>query len=270
MKQLKTICVVLALAMTAVVANANTIPYITFEGYKSGEGAPPGPVGGAIGSSATGPQEPFYGSYAYWYMDGWNHAPRVDPAQYSGLWAPGGHAGTGTVAQGWNSLDNANPGYYVFDFEGYVFDSTSYDTDEESPTYMHEYRQYDGTGGIWTIIDISGGETGVIVGGGTLGTMLMDIYYGTGPYIMATGTVTATDDGGAFYNELMTRWGTPLLTYTLYCGEPPIQAENLGADLDQQWAIYGCGMTLMPVPEPTTVCLLGLGCLALIRKRRSA
>ena len=289
MKQLVNCLAALTLAFGLAIAgagNAEAVTSLTFEGYKVGDGAPP--EGGVIASIADGPQDPWFGSYAYHYLDGWNHNPRVDPDQYDGVgetqWLPGGHAGTGTAAQGWTSLLNGDPGRYVYDFQGYEFDHNFYYWEANGifpgdPKYGHEDRWYQrmagGGEGTWEIFDT--GPGGGSVASGTLGdSFYMDIFYdplngGANAYIAGKGTITAVDDGGAFYTELMTRWGSPVLNFTTFTAEPPVQAENWGAPLGQQWAIYGSEITVTAVPEPASMLLYGIGVLGLgfYRRRKS-
>ncbi len=276
--ELKTFITVVIL-MALITANAGAaIPSMVFEGYEAEEGAPPPPIGGTIGSHATGDSDPWFGTIAYWYMDGWNHAPRVPEEEYSEIWTAGGHAGQGTAMQGWTSLINDEPGRYVIDFSGYEYTSSVFHEDMGDPLFGHEDRLYhrmtDAGEGRWQILDTTAGTS---VASGTVGDVLaMDIFYDPlnvlnpnwDPYVRGTGTIIAENDGGAFYNELITRWGTATLNFTGFTDEPPIQAENPGADPEDAWAIYGTMWTVTPIiPEPATICLLGLGALSLIKRK---
>jgi hypothetical protein len=259
MKRFGFVIILLLLAMS-VTTQASAATSITFEGYKSGEGTPS--PGGVVGSSATGPTDPWYGSYAYIYMDGWNdHSPTE-------------HAGQGTYAQGWTSLDNDNAWKYLLDFEGYEFDRNTYITDMGSARYGHEDRWYDGSEATWSIKIV--GETVIQIAHGEMSELYLDIDYGLAsgnPNITGVGTFIAADDDGAFYDELMDRFGTAVLKFTFNVDEPPTQAENPLDPLALQWAIYGGQITLTPVPEPSTLVLLGMGALALAffgRRRRKA
>jgi hypothetical protein len=271
---LKTIITVVIL-MVFITANAGgqADPYMVFEGYQVGEGAPP--VGGTIGSQAAGTAvDPWFGTIAYKYMDGWNHNPRVSASEY-GSWVPGGHAGTGTDMQGWNSLINGSPERYVVDFSGYEWESSFFHTNMLDPLFGHEdrlYQRIDEAGeGEWQILDTI---TSTTVASGTIGDIFtMDIFYdplnyGLNAYVNGTGTITANNDGGAFYNELIARWGTSVLNFSGLTEDPPIQAENPGAQLIDQWALYGTRWTVSPVPEPTTICLLAIGSLVMLRKKK--
>jgi hypothetical protein len=241
------ICLVTILCVTVF---ADPTAYLILEGYKSDVGTP---VGGVVASVGTSPENPWLADkYPYSYLDGWNHPPRVNTSWY-GLWTAGGHATTGTNAAGWNSLNNSLAGNYAFDFQGYELLRNSYQTDSNDPKYGYEervYKRMDTAGeGVWEIFDVAAGTS---IASGTLGEFLyMDIFYdllnnGAGASINTSGSLVAEDDGGAFYAELISRWGTPVLNMTIVTNDPPILEENPGAPLDQGWAIYGIEMTISP------------------------
>jgi len=252
---------------------------ITFEGYKAGTGTP---VGGMIGSQGVGPQDPWYGAYAYMKLDGWGHGPRVS-APFVAPWTPGGHAATGTAASGWTSINNATPGRYVFDFQGYDFDSSFFYHESTGyspadPEYGHEDRTYvrstDPGEGTWEIFDTL---TTTVVASGLLADYLyIDAFYdplnaGADAGMTAWGILEAANDGGAFYNELIAATGTPYLNFDYYVSQSPIDNENgvLAPSMDG-WGLYGGEITMTPVPEPATIVMLGLGALGLLRRKRRA
>jgi hypothetical protein len=174
-----------------------------------------------VTSQATGVQEPWYLSITYRYLDGLNHAPRVPEQYYTGLWSPGGHAGIGTSSSGWNSLNNEQPGWYAFDYEGCALDREVLHDTIGDPMYGYEERWY--KGGTWRLLNLNNSTQEA---SGTMGTMYMVINYappsGQGAGGSATVTIAAANDGGAVYNELMSRWGSPYLTVTLSCNQPPV------------------------------------------------
>lgn len=252
----------IALATLGFSLEAMANPRIAFEGYTSGQGTP---IGGIIVCVADGNPDPWFGSLPYRYADGWNHEPRVPSAWYTGTWSAGGHAGTGVDIEDWASLDDADPGRYVIDFQGFEYDH-SYFYDETQgyypgdAQYGHEDRYYGvmtgGDEGTWTIHDT---QTATVVAQGTLGDpLLMDIFYdplnfGTAsfdPDVVGTGTLHVTNDGGAFYNELVTVCQTPVLTLEMRTDDLPLLAENIWAPADEQWAVFSGAVTIGECEEP--------------------
>jgi len=224
--------------------------------------------GTSIGSVGLGQREPFYNSYySFIYVDGYNHAPRVDPSAYGGSWPTGLHGAVGVSLSGWSSLDNGTPGRYAFDFEGLSLQSEIMDT-APGAMYGHNERWY--VGGTWSLIDLNGGGNTTLAAGAFSGPTYMDVNYaGTAPYGMAgTATLTVNNDGGAFYNELNSK--SLLMNFACY-DAPGVTIPN--GDLANAWATYGNASTTLTadtVPEPATFVLGGLGVLALLafRNRR--
>ncbi len=251
-----------ALFLIGIPALATADLEIAFEGYRPGQGTP---EGGTIISVAAGSPDPWFGSLPYQYIDGWNHGPRVPSNWYEDIWASGGHAATGVQIEDWTSLDATDPGRYVLDYQGYQYDySFFYDSSQGyqpgDPEYGHEDRWYNvmtgGNEGTWEIFDTT---TSTTVVHGTLDDPLhVDIFYdpenfGTqafDPRVVGTGTLTALDDGGVFYSELMTLCETPVLTMQFITEEPPLWAENYGAPSSEQWAVFSGSFTLGECDEP--------------------
>ena len=219
---------------------------ITFEGAYQLR-----PAGGTIASVADGPPDPWFGSYPYHYLDGWNHAPRVPIAWYEDYWEEGGYAAAGTYVDGWDSLDSSDPGRYAFSYQGYEFDSNYYYDESEGyvsgdPEYGHEDRRYTPMPGegIWEIIDLTDGSS---VAHGTLGTLSLDIFYDPDdadtddwdPWINGGAALILEDDGGDLYAEVSSECAEPELHFNFFSGNPPPQAMNWGiAPLDEQWAVF--------------------------------
>ena len=77
-----------------------------------------------------------------------------------------------------------------------------------------------------------------------------------------TGTFTFTVSGSGFSeSDFYTEFSAPV------GGEPVVMI--LGAKFQRGPIGSGSGYSATDVPEPATVCLLGLGMLALLRKRRA-
>jgi hypothetical protein len=83
----------------------------------------------------------------------------------------------------------------------------------------------------------------------------MEIFYappsGMGAHGTASATLTAIDDSGAFYNELMSRWGSPNLSTTLSCNQPPVLVDGGGRDPITWWAEFLIVTALTTSSEPT-------------------
>lgn len=218
--------------------------------------------GSSIGSSGLGLREPFFNQfYTFVYVDGLNHAPRVDPSSYAGSWVAGQHAGTGVSVSGWSSLNNGTPGRYAFDIEGLSLQNETMVT--SGARYGHNDRTY--VGGTWSLIDLVDHLT---VASGTVGTTAMDVNYaGIDVPVGMTGSslLTVTDDGGAFYNELGVK--SLLMTFSCY-DSPGVYTMN---DLPNAWAVYPNAHTsLETVPEPATLTIGAAGLAALLGWRAAS
>lgn len=195
-------------------------------------------TGTGIGSQALGQQEPWYGSFSFIWLDGANHPPRVSQQYIPNPW-PYQHAGVGTSAAGWTSLDNANPGRYALDLEGYQLQNEIIFTNGADPNYGHEHRWYSGSPSpVWRIIDTSNGSQ---LASGTSDVLFLDVNYAppvaNGYWVKGSAAVTVTNDGGAFYNELVSQTGTPNLTLDFESTTFPVVYIE-GRPLADGWGTY--------------------------------
>jgi hypothetical protein len=204
-------------------------------------------AGTGIGSQALGQQEPWFGSYSFIWLDGANHPPRVASQWYTNPW-PAQHAGSGTAASGWTSLDNAQPGRYAFDFEGYSLQRETIYTAPSDPNYGHEHRWYAGSP-TWRLVDTLSGNQ---VASGTSDVFYLDVNYapatnGNGYWSHGSATFTVNNDGGAFYNELIALTGHPNLAMSFVSTTPPVKHLADGQPLADGWGEYSTSVTLTPI-----------------------
>jgi hypothetical protein len=116
--------------------------------------------------------------------------------------------------------------------------------------FGYEERWYQGgTWRLWNLNDLT------IVASGTIGTLYLEIDYappsGQGAHGSATATITAVNDSGAFYNELISRWGSPNLSATFSCNQPPVLVDGGSRDPITWWAEFAIVTMLTPAPSET-------------------
>ena len=206
----------------------------------------------------NGPVEPFLGSIAYLHTS----SPQPGVAPYTM---------TSIRHSGFGSLLALGPDHLSFDFQGTnmlagnvihregdapmslddplfdILDNVVYFIEAESGRGMEKRTYVNGT---WSLIDNEGTPDDMsddsVVATGTIeyNTLFLDY---TNFQNMGRGQVRV-DQGSAFYQDLITNYGTPLLDMNIHSLQSPVFADNppFGVPPSEMYAVFGASISLAP------------------------